>query len=109
MRQERASLLSQRAVDVTREHPTGMKQGFKHSGQCREKPAGSHLHSRNNMWCGRRKEPNESGALQPAHHIFRLTTYWKWRTSEELAKWAEQTGMEDVVPCMPFGKGRVQL
>jgi antirestriction protein ArdC len=28
--------------------------------------------------------------------------YWKWRTPEELAKRVEQTGREDVAPCMPF-------
>ena len=28
--------------------------------------------------------------------------YWKWRTPEELAQWAEQTGKEDIAPCTPF-------
>ena len=28
--------------------------------------------------------------------------YWKWRTPEELAKRAEQTGQENVAPCTPF-------
>ena len=28
--------------------------------------------------------------------------YWKWRTPEELAQRAEQTGKEDVAPCTPF-------
>lgn len=28
--------------------------------------------------------------------------YWKWRTPEELAKRAAQTGKEDVAPCTPF-------
>ena len=28
--------------------------------------------------------------------------YWKWRTPEELAQRAAQTGKEDVAPCTPF-------
>ena len=28
--------------------------------------------------------------------------YWKWRTPEEIAQRAEQTGKEDVAPCTPF-------
>lgn len=28
--------------------------------------------------------------------------YWKWRTPAELARRAEQTGMADVAPCVPF-------
>jgi antirestriction protein ArdC len=28
--------------------------------------------------------------------------YWKWRTPEELAKRAEQTGKDHIAPCVPF-------
>ena len=28
--------------------------------------------------------------------------YWRWRTPEELAQRAEQTGKENVAPCTPF-------
>ena len=28
--------------------------------------------------------------------------YWKWRTPEELAQRADQTGKEDVAPCTPL-------
>ncbi len=42
------------------------------------------------------------GLCIPAHHIFCFTTYWKWRTPEELARRAEQTGKHDLAPCVPF-------
>lgn len=28
--------------------------------------------------------------------------YWKWRTPEELKRLAEQTGRDDIAPCVPF-------
>jgi len=52
-------------------------------------------------WMTFREAERQGGHVRKGERAMPVV-YWKWRTPEELAQRAEQTGKENVAPCTPF-------
>ena len=52
-------------------------------------------------WMSFREAERQGGHVRKGERAMPVV-YWKWRTPEELAQRAEQTGKENVAPCTPF-------
>jgi len=52
-------------------------------------------------WLTYREAQRQGGHVRKGERATPVV-YWKWRTPEELARRAEQTGNPDVAPCVPF-------
>jgi len=56
---------------------------------------------RSRYWLTFREAQRQGGHVRRGERATPVI-YWKWRTPEELAKRTEQTGKEEVAPCVPF-------
>ena len=52
-------------------------------------------------WLTYREAQRQGGHVRKGERATPVV-YWKWRTPEEVARRAEQTGHPDVAPCVPF-------